>query len=420
MGLAQLQGIVALLLAASCLLAPAKAAVNGPCNVSTTSGSLYPGVCIATTDCTASGGTFASTFCPHDPENIKCCYKTTCQGGGQCKWTTQCTTGAPTQGSCPGPVNFQCCPGTGTPSAIPPASGTPVRKGKITVYWGQSGNEPSLAATCQSGNYDNVIISFLNVFGSGRTPALNLAGHCDPRINGCLKQASQITTCQQLGVRVLLSIGGGLGDYSLASNEDGQSVARYLWNTYLGGSSSARPLGAAKLDGIDLDIESRSGGNSQTGYAALVRQLRTLMNGDSSKRYYITGAPQCIKPDYFLGPKEGTALGEAAGSFDWLNVQFYSNNCGYGYSGGGTAAVLRSWNDWSSWMASANPAMRLYLGIRASSGSKDYMDPATLAGLLPLLQKSSNYGGVMLWDVLSDNRNVINGKPFSANIRGLV
>lgn len=47
-----------------------------------------------------------------------------------------------------------------------------------------------------------------------------------------------------------------MGSYSLSSPDDATEVANYLWNNFLGGQSSNRPLGSAVLDGIDFDIES--------------------------------------------------------------------------------------------------------------------------------------------------------------------
>lgn len=47
---------------------------------------------------------------------------------------------------------------------------------------------------------------------------------------------------------------------------------------------------------IDLDLEQ---GNSN-GFPAFVNQLRTRMNA-ASKKYYITGAPQCPYPDAVIG-----------------------------------------------------------------------------------------------------------------------
>jgi chitinase len=47
---------------------------------------------------------------------------------------------------------------------------------------------------------------------------------------------------------VLLSLGGS---YGLSSTDEANSVANYLWDNFLGGSSSSRPLGDAVLDGIE-------------------------------------------------------------------------------------------------------------------------------------------------------------------------
>ena len=55
--------------------------------------------------------------------------------------------------------------------------------------------------------------------------------------------------------KVMLSLGGAIGNYSIGSREDAKMVADYLWNNFLGGKLSARPLGDAVLDGIDFNIE---------------------------------------------------------------------------------------------------------------------------------------------------------------------
>lgn len=55
--------------------------------------------------------------------------------------------------------------------------------------------------------------------------------------------------------KVMLSLGGSIGNYSIGSREDAKVVADYLWNNFLGGKSSSRPLGDAVLDGIDFNIE---------------------------------------------------------------------------------------------------------------------------------------------------------------------
>ncbi|RYR17916.1 hypothetical protein Ahy_B03g062578 isoform B [Arachis hypogaea] len=86
--------------------------------------------------------------------------------------------------------------------------------GSISVYWGQNGNEGTLAEACAAGNYEFVIIAFLPTFGNGQTPMINLAGHCDPYSNGCTGLSSDIKSCQAKGIKVLLSLGGGAGSYS--------------------------------------------------------------------------------------------------------------------------------------------------------------------------------------------------------------
>ncbi|MCD7471952.1 hypothetical protein HAX54_012768 [Datura stramonium] len=123
----------------------------------------------------------------------------------------------------------------------------------IAIYWGQNGNEATLNETCASGRYAYVNLAFLNKFGNGQTPEINLAGHCNPAVNGCTIVGPDIKRCQKLGVKVMLSIGGGVGNYSLASKKTPRTL-RVIQNNFLGGRSSFRPLGNAVLDGIDFDI----------------------------------------------------------------------------------------------------------------------------------------------------------------------
>ncbi|MBA0873441.1 hypothetical protein Goshw_002303 [Gossypium schwendimanii] len=130
----------------------------------------------------------------------------------------------------------------------------------IAIYWGQNGNEGTLAETCATGNYDFVNIAFPPTFGNGQTPMINLAGHCDHYTNGCTGLSSDIKSCQAKGIKVMLSLGGGAGSYDLTSSKDARQVATYLWNNFLGGQSASRPFGDAALDGIDFDIE---GGTNQ-------------------------------------------------------------------------------------------------------------------------------------------------------------
>ncbi|CDP09309.1 unnamed protein product [Coffea canephora] len=228
--------------------------------------------------------------------------------------------------------------------------------GEIAIYWGQNGNEGTLADTCASGNYDFVNLAFLCTFGNGQTPQLNLAGHCDPSVNGCTGLSSDIKSCQAKGVKVILSIGGGAGSYYLASAEDARQVATYLWNNYLGGQSSSRPLGDAVLDGVDFDIE---GGTNQY-WDVLAKYLSAYSN--RGKKVYLTAAPQCPYPDAWVGGALQTGL------FDYVWVQFYNNPpCQY------------------------------------SAGSGFIPATDLTSQVLPAIKDSDKYGGVMLWSKYYDD-----------------
>nr|P36910.1 RecName: Full=Acidic endochitinase SE2; Flags: Precursor [Beta vulgaris]AAB28479.1 acidic class III chitinase SE2 [Beta vulgaris] len=257
---------------------------------------------------------------------------------------------------------------------------------QIVIYWGQNGDEGSLADTCNSGNYGTVILAFVATFGNGQTPALNLAGHCDPATN-CNSLSSDIKTCQQAGIKVLLSIGGGAGGYSLSSTDDANTFADYLWNTYLGGQSSTRPLGDAVLDGIDFDIESGDG----RFWDDLARALAGHNNGQ--KTVYLSAAPQCPLPDASLS----TAI--ATGLFDYVWVQFYNNPpCQYDTSADN---LLSSWNQWTTVQAN-----QIFLGLPASTdaaGSGFIPADALTSQVLPTIKGSAKYGGVMLWSKAYDS-----------------
>ncbi|KMT16116.1 hypothetical protein BVRB_3g052780 [Beta vulgaris subsp. vulgaris] len=267
----------------------------------------------------------------------------------------------------------------------------------IAIYWGQNGGEGSLAAACATGNYEFINIAFLNVFGNGRVPRLNLAGHCNPSIAGsCSRIGNDITTCQLQGIRVLLSLGGGIGTYSLSSRSDAQQVANYLWNNFLGGSSNARPFGNAVLDGIDFNIELGSRQNWDALARALNRRSTIL------RKVYLSAAAQCPFPDALLSNAINTGL------FDYVWVQFY-NNRACQYANGNANNLIRSWNTWSR-----VDAGQIFLGLPAApaAAGSGYIPPDVLiSDVLPNIRDSPKFGGVMLWSRFHD-------RGYSATIQG--
>ncbi|XP_058096015.1 acidic endochitinase-like [Magnolia sinica] len=271
----------------------------------------------------------------------------------------------------------------------------------ISVYWGQNVNEGTLAAACATGNYAFVNIAFLSSFGNGQTPTLNLAGHCNPASNGCAGQTNDIRACQNSGIKVLLSLGGGSGGYSLSSSDDARQVGEYLWNNFLSGQSQSRPLGDAVLDGIDFDIE----GGSTQHWDELARYLSD--KSQQGKKIYLSAAPQCPYPDAYLATALNTGL------FDYVWIQFYNNPpCQYA---GSIDNLVNSWNQWTS----SVQAGQIFLGLPAASDaapSGGFIPAATLTGqVLPAIKSSSKYGGVMLWSRYYDTLS-----GYSSSIRSAV
>ena len=82
----------------------------------------------------------------------------------------------------------------------------------------------------------------------------------------------------------MLSIEGGAGNYQLSFSEDARQVADYLWNNFLGGQSSSRPLGNAVLDGIDFGIEGGTIAAGENGFipvADLTSKMLPAIKGSS-------------------------------------------------------------------------------------------------------------------------------------------
>ncbi|KAI0260435.1 glycoside hydrolase superfamily [Gloeopeniophorella convolvens] len=199
--------------------------------------------------------------------------------------------------------------------------------------------------------------------------------------------ASQIETCQKNGKIVTLSLGGADAKPGFSSDSQAEAFADQIWNSFLGGSSGPRPFGNAVLDGVDLDIEE----GAPTGYAAFVNQIRSHAKG-STKRFYITAAPQCPFPDANIGQ----ALNDA--SFDAVYVQFYNNYCGLDQP---KEYNFATWDHWAK-TTSANKDIKVYIGAPASkdAAGTGYVDAGTLADYGKQAQDTwSSFGGVMLWDV---------------------
>lgn len=124
-----------------------------------------------------------------------------------------------------------------------------------------------------------------------------------------------------------------------------------------------------------------------TGYVAMVQRMRTNMESDGSKWYYIGAAPQCPYPDASEPLDVCTLL-------DFVWVQFYNNDsCNIGQSDFQSAV-----QNWSSGIGNA----QLFIGALASGadGDQGYVDSDTLLQNIQDVKNMNlpNYGGAMLWE----------------------
>lgn len=234
----------------------------------------------------------------------------------------------------------------------------------------------------------------------------------------CPDIGSDVTECQQTyGKKILLSIGGGQpNDYYIKNASSGKSFANFLWAAF--GPVSAkkkgipRPWGDAGVDGFDFDIESviepAPQANYQTsGYAAMINHLKNdLFPTDTTKDYYISGAPQCLLPDSHYTTVLQTAW------FDFLWIQFYntaecSARAGIQKSKGiGTNDI--SFANWTA-SKSLNPNVRMSIGLPASKKAADaalyYLTPAEAQKTIKRNYGDDLFGGVMLWEATYDAGN---------------
>ncbi|CRG92663.1 hypothetical protein PISL3812_09727 [Talaromyces islandicus] len=279
-------------------------------------------------------------------------------------------------------------------------SGNSTSTNMLSVYWGAEDDSTTLADVCSDDSYDIVNLAFVNEFSAdGGYPSLQIstldgasqaqqdAGATSLQDGSSL--VSAIQTCQSAGKLVIMSLGGA-SDYSnvaLSGDDEGRAVADTLWNLFGGGTNETlkdlRPFGDIKLDGFDFDNES----GSSTGYSALASQLRSNFAQDSSKKYYLTAAPQCPYPD------QSVPL-DVCKQLDYVWVQFYNNgDCNVGQSGFNAAV-----QNWSDGIGDA----KLFIGALASDadGDNGYVDSDTLVQALEEVEGMDlpNFGGAMLWE----------------------
>ena len=154
----------------------------------------------------------------------------------------------------------------------------------------------------------------MNVFPdqSGGYPGTNFGNQCGSatyKYNGssslllsdCPAIGPDITYCQTLGKKVLLSLGGAIPNNShIDSEASAKDFANFLWEAFGPEDTSKttpRPFGSSVVDGFDFDIENvlamgEDAGDLNRGYGTMVNTLRILYEKDISKTYYVSAAPR--------------------------------------------------------------------------------------------------------------------------------
>ncbi|KAH7024819.1 glycoside hydrolase family 18 protein [Microdochium trichocladiopsis] len=291
----------------------------------------------------------------------------------------------------------------------------PNSQSNIAVYWGQnSANQAStqsrLSTYCSNTPFNIIPLGFLNVIKNPTTVNFANAGDNCTAFAGstllsCPQLEADIKTCQSAGKTILLSIGGATyteGGFSSAS--EAQQWASTIWAMFgpqQSGSTVKRPFGSAVVDGFDFDFESPT-----QNMAPFANRLRSLMDADRSKKFYLSAAPQCVYPD---AADRDMLIGADATYFDFLLIQYYNNGCGASSYIPGAATQWNFnfdvWNNWAT-QTSKNPNVKLLLGIPANTGAgAGYVSGSQLQAVISYVKQFSNFGGVMLWDMSQLYRN---------------
>ncbi|KAL8901359.1 MAG: hypothetical protein Q9207_005238 [Kuettlingeria erythrocarpa] len=316
----------------------------------------------------------------------------------------------------------------------------------MAVYWGQGPSQPRLAHFCEDSNIDIIPIAFLNIFPdqvNGGYPGTNFGNQCgsetytnkdgswSPLLSNCPFIGPDIKTCQAMGKKILLSLGGAIPtNQSIDNDASAKSFATFLWNafgpvddTYDG----PRPFGDAAVDGFDFDIESDISDNDATtqyrGYGIMIDILRAFFATDADKEYYISGSPQCVIPDAHLAHPIETSW------FDFLLIQFYNTpqcsarayfDASYGRQGDTPSAI--SFDAWVHFIRAQamNKDVKLYIGLPAAPltqlayDTKMYIAPDDVVNLIDVYQcrYPKEFGGIMVFEATYSEQNQIEGKPF--------
>lgn len=212
-----------------------------------------------------------------------------------------------------------------------------------------------------------------------------------------------IHTCQQKGKTILLSIGGATySEGGFKSEADAKDGAKLIWETFgpkQAGSKALRPFGDVSLDGFDFDFEA-----NVEHMAPFANELRSLMDQESDRQYFLTAAPQCPYPD-----QADKDILNGPVSIDAIWVQFYNNFCGVNNFDTDPSASQYNFEEWDNWAktVSQNPNVKVLVGVPAdtTAASTGYVPADKLAEVIEYSKSFDSFGGVMMWDATQAEAN---------------
>ncbi|GMM37956.1 hypothetical protein DASC09_052810 [Saccharomycopsis crataegensis] len=287
---------------------------------------------------------------------------------------------------------------------LSPVSGKYTTDGpNIAVYWGQGAYQKSLGAYCKTQDVDIIVLSFINDF-SIKGVSYNFGNGCDASsVDGtCEEMAHDIKVCQELGVKVIISIGGQNGEYGISSTVDAKLLANQFHDML--GDPDGTIFPGVMIDGVDLDIEKGRHG----GFVDFVQEIKRLF----APGFLVTAAPQCVFPDKNIGDAIRLA------DIDLLFVQFYNNYC--------NVDQQFNFQTWSQAVSEvfANKRMKVYVGLPGSTeaAGSGYVNLTQLSTLTTEARNDHRFGGFSVWDAKRGFENIVddsNGNGNRSYISGL-
>ncbi|KAJ5099619.1 Glycoside hydrolase superfamily [Penicillium argentinense] len=294
----------------------------------------------------------------------------------------------------------------------------------IAIYWGQNSLQGKggdlqkpLGEYCENNAIDVIPIAFnMMVNGPGGAPEIDFSvtsQDCDvfegTQLKNCPKIGADIKKCQEKGTTILLSIGGATySEGGFKSEDDAKAGAKLIWETFgpvQDGSKAKRPFGDAALDGFDFDFEA-----NVMHMASFANELRSLMNKENDKQYFLTAAPQCPYPD-----QSDKDILNGPVDIDAVWVQFYNNYCGVNNFDKDSNKSKYNFEEWDNWAktVSKNKEVKVLVGVPAdtTAASTGYVPADKLADVIQYSKKFESFGGVMMWDMTQAyaNKGFIDG-----------